>query len=113
MIKFVIRGTIDNFGRCDFAFTCKQQMIGKYVCFILNQKYDVIRWFCRLSNFYLMAKALGSLLWNQFETYGNLYVMMNTYIMHKVQDYNNSVHPVTCKGQHLTRMIKTHDLTFY
>jgi hypothetical protein len=64
MIKFVIRGTIDNFGRCDFAFTCKQQLIGKYVCFILNQKYDVIRWFCRLSNIYLMAKALGSLLWH-------------------------------------------------
>ena len=39
--------------------------------------------------------------------------MKNKYSMYKVQDYNNSVHPVTCKGQHLTRMIKTHDLTFY
>ena len=38
--------------------------------------------------------------------------MKNNYIMHKVQDYNNSVDPVTCKGQHLTRMIKTNDLTF-
>ena len=113
MIQVVIIGTIDNVGGCDVAVTCKQQLIGNYVCFKLNHKYDVIRWLCRLSNNYLMAKALGSLLWNQFETYGNLYVTKNKYIMYKVQDYNNFVHPVTCEDQHLTRMIKTHDLTFY
>jgi hypothetical protein len=66
MIKVVIRGTMDNFGGCVFAFTCKQQLIGNYgyVYFILNRIYDVIRWLCRLSNIYLTGKALGSLLWN-------------------------------------------------
>ena len=33
--------------------------------------------------------------------------MKSKYIMYKVQDYNNSAHPVTCEGQHLTRMFKT------
>jgi hypothetical protein len=44
---------------------------------------------------------------------GNLYVTKDTYIMHKVQDYNNSAHPVTCEGQHLTRISKhLHDRSF-
>ena len=33
--------------------------------------------------------------------------MRNKFIMHKVQDCNNSAHPVTCEVQHLTRMFKT------
>ena len=33
--------------------------------------------------------------------------MKSKYIIYKVQDYNNSAHPVTCEDQHLTRMFNT------